>query len=392
MGKSINSTVFVKSNRKQLLISLIIASVAAGSLSFLYSVCKKLLSFFRKKVSAQDGVLMNRNPAHMSLIQSEVSSDLVANVAFHLQKYAGSQSQLSLEKYKKPKPGSLGIYLGPFASPATDIHTKSWAKRDVIILDPFQENAVITVTSLSDNFLKPRQIVGRIDLAVLLKPPPATQYLEQYCISSVDQILSVILTRFKSLNGSGNGFTGVLLCEWDVFPVSVLLELCHIITTLDLNVYLEVSPPDFLSSSKVLASESITGLVVRNGLILPNGERRDCFDMEKFRPTVKAFVSQACLRDFTVLMWETLDDDVSPSSAVLKRTYKWCNFYSAVPWVGSRSALFDDSLDVVEVEPLSAFDWLKETKVVELHEMWRNKRIVSCQISNAVCLQEQVFF
>ena len=306
----------------------------------------------------------------------------MANIAFHLQKYAGSRSQLSLEKYEKSKPSSLGIYLGPFKTPATGIESKSWAKRDVVILDPFQENAVIAVTSLSDSYLKPRQIVGRIDLAVLLRSPPTTRHLEPYCISSVDQILSVILTRFRSLNGSSNGFTGVLLAGWDVFPVPVLLELSHIITTLDLNVYLEASAPDFLSDSKVLASKSITGLVVRNGLIMPNGKRRDCFDMEKFRPTMKAFVSQACLRDFTVLMWETLDEDVLPSSAVVKRTYKWCNFYSAVPWVGSSSALFDDSLDVVEVEPLSAFDWLKEPKVVELHEMWRNKRTVSLNFWN----------
>ena len=306
----------------------------------------------------------------------------MTNVAFHLQKYAGSRSQLSLEKHEKSKPRSLGVYLGPFKSAATGIDTKSWAKRDVVILDPFQENAVITVTSLSDSYLKRRQVIGRIDMAALLKTPPAARHLEPYCISSVDQILSVILTRFRSLNGTSNGFTGVLFAGWDIFPLSVLLELSHIITTLDLNVYLEASAPEFLSDSKVLACESITGLVVRNGLINPNGERRDCFDMEKFRPTVKAFVSQACLRDFTVLMWETLDEDVEPSIAVLKRTYKWCDFYSAVLWVGSSTALYDDSLDVVEIEPLSAFDWLKEPIVVEFHEMWRNKRTVSFKFSS----------
>jgi hypothetical protein len=319
--------------------------------------------------------------ADSSFAQAEPSPGLTASIASHLQKYAGSRSQLSLEKCEKTKANSLGIYLGPFKSPATEYESRSWAKRDVVILDPFQENAVPTVTTFSDNFLRPRQIVGRIDLAALLDPPPTTRHLESYCISSLDQILSIILTRFKSLNGTGNGFTGVLLAGWDVFPVPVLLELSYVITTLDLNVYLETSAPEFLHDSKVLDSEAITGLIIRNGLLMPNGQRRDCFDMEKFRPTVKAFVSQACLRDFTVLMWETLDEDAMPSNAVLKRTYKWCSFYSAIPWIGSKLALYDDSVDVVEFEPLSAFDWLKEPRVVELHEIWRNKRTVSLNLA-----------
>jgi hypothetical protein len=287
---------------------------------------------------------------------------------------------LSLEKCDKTKAPSLGIYLGPFRSPVTDIGAKPWAKCDVIILDPFQENAIPTVTSLTDSFLSSREIIGRIELAALIKAPPANHHLQSYCISSLDQILSVILTRFKTFNGNNNGFTGVLLAGWDLFPAPVLLELCYVVTTLDLKIYLETSAPEFLEDSKILASEAISGLVIRNGLLFPNGDRRDCFDMEKFRPTVKAFVSQACLRDFAVFMWETLDETAVPSNAVLQRTYKWSSFYSAVVWVGSSKELYDDSADVAEFEPLSAFDWLKEPRVVELHEMWRSRRRVSLNI------------
>jgi len=66
-----------------------------------------------------------------------------------------------------------------------------------------------------------------------------------------------------------------------------------------------------------------------------------------------------------------------PSNAVLKRTYTWCSFYSALPWIGSNSALFDASINVVKFQPLSAFDWLKEHRVMELHDLWRNNRTVS---------------
>ena len=296
---------------------------------------------------------------------------------------------MSLEKCDKPKAGSLGIYLGPFKLGATGIEAKPWTKCDVVILDPFQENAVTTVTSLTESFLRNRQIVGRIDLATLLNAPPSACDMESYCIYSLDQILSIILTRFKSLNGSNNGFTGVLFAGWNVFPAPIVLELSYVITTLDLSVYIETSSPDFLQDPKILASDAITGLVIRNGLLFPNGERRDCFDMETLRPTVKAFVSQACLRDFTVFMWETLDGDIMPSNAILQRTYKWCNFYSALAWVGSKNALYDDSVEVVGHEPLSAFGWLKEPRVVELHEIWRSERTVSVTILEAHCLDRR---
>jgi hypothetical protein len=318
--------------------------------------------------------------ADKSPLQAETSAELALIVGSHLKKYAGSRSPLSREKCDKPKPGSIGIHLGPFKSEATGIEAEPWAKHDVIILDPFQDNAVTTVTSLSERFLRYRQIIGRIDLKTLLNPPPSGRNMEPYCISSLDQILSIILTRFKSLNGSNNGFTGILFAGWDVFPAPVLLELNYVISTLDLNVYLETSAPDFLHDPKILASDAITGLVIRNGLLFPNGQRRDCFDMEKFRPTVSAFVSQACVRDFTVFMWETLDEDVMPSNAILQRTYKWCNFYNTTAWVGSKNALYDESVEVVEHEPFSAFNWLKEPRVVELHEIWRNERTVSLTI------------
>jgi hypothetical protein len=272
---------------------------------------------------------------------------------------------------------SLGIYLGPFESPATEHVVKLFSNTDMVILDPLQLNVSATLDDVCGISGGPSHITGRLDLAILLKNPAHTRKLEAYLISSVDRIMSTVFSHFRALNGSNNGFNGILLAGWQIFPVPILNQLSAVLNSHGLDVYLETAAPDFLEDSKVLGAGSIAGLVIRNGLIHPNGERRDCFDMESLRVTVKAFVSQACLRNFTVLIWETLHDDVVPSNAVLRRTYTWCNFNSALLWIGSNKAVFDASVNAVKFEPLSAFDWLKEHRVMELHDLWRNNKKVS---------------
>lgn len=272
---------------------------------------------------------------------------------------------------------SLGIYLGSFDFPARQHVAKLFSNSDMVILDPLQPNISATLNDVCGISGAPRHITGRLDLEVLLKNPAHTRNLEAFFISSLDRIMGTVLTYFQSLDGGSNGFNGILVAGWEIFPIPILNQLSAVLNANGLNVYLETGAPDFLKDSNALGAESIAGLVIRNGLMHPNGDRRDCFDMESLRATVKAFVSQACLRSFTVLVWETLDDNVVPSNAVLKRTYTWCSFYSALPWIGSNSALFDASIKVVKFQPLSAFDWLKEHRVMELHDLWRHNRTVS---------------
>jgi len=299
----------------------------------------------------------------------------------HLQRFSASCSQLSsstsLEKVERLKPTSLGIYLGPFESPPTEHVVKLFSNTDMVILDPLQLNVSATLDDVCGVSGGPSHITGRLDLAILLKNPAHTRSLEAYFISSVDRIMSTVFSHFRALNGCSNGFNGILLAGWQIFPVPILNQLGAVLNSHGLDVYLEAAAPDFLQDSKVLGAESIAGLVIRNALLHPNGDRKDCFDMENLRVTVKAFISQACLRNFTVLVWETLHDDVMPSNAVLRRTFTWCSFNSALPWIGSSNALFDASVDVVKFEPLSAFDWLKEHRVMELHGLWRNNTPVS---------------
>lgn len=248
----------------------------------------------------------------------------------------------------------------------------------MIILDALQTGIAKALAELQNIPNKPSHIIGRLDLAAIIsKALPLELDSEQYFIHHLDRILSVILGQFHDAEGRSNGFTGILLVGWEMFPQQILHELSDVLYSMGLDVYLETSAPNFLEDSSVVAAESISGLVIRNGLLQANGERQDCFDMDSLKTTVKSFVSQACVRDFVTLAWETVNDDVVLSTAVLKRTYNWCGFYNVIPWIGPESAVSDAAVGVVPFEPLSAFAWLKEPRVMELHELWKNKRTVS---------------
>ena len=80
-----------------------------------------------------------------------------------------------------------------------------------------------------------------------------------------------------------------------------------------------------------------------NGTIMEDGERRDYFAMENMKTTTKTFVSQACLRPFLTMMWDTIDDDANVSHAIIRRAHMWCSYHGAIPYFSRRCALKDIS-------------------------------------------------
>jgi hypothetical protein len=185
--------------------------------------------------------------------------------------------------------------------------------------------------------------------------------------AAVEKVISLVSATFKD-----TAFSGVLIAGWEErFNLPVFKELASFLSGLGLDIYLETSPPDFLSDGRFLRMNSIAGVVVRNCTILPNGEKRDYFQMEKMQKTVKAFVAESCLRDFVVMAWETVDDKAYLSNATIKRSLQWSNFYSAMAWIGNNSSLTDANLNVPVAEPLGAFEWLKESRVMKVHDTWR---------------------
>lgn len=176
----------------------------------------------------------------------------------------------------------------------------------------------------------------------------------------------------------GQYFTGVLMAGWrELISIPLLNGLARLLSAYGLHVFLELGPPDFLDDVENLDFALFAGLIVRNGTILANGERRDFFDMDKMRTTTKAFFSQACQRSFITLMWDTINDGADLSHAVLRRAHMWCRYHGAIPFFTSRSAL-TDLHDVRSFqEPLAAFQWLKDRRVMGVHDKYRVTRTVS---------------
>ncbi|CAL3973371.1 unnamed protein product [Diplocarpon coronariae] len=347
------------------LISLGLASIAVGVSYIIFLLARKSWKSLRRERGS--------------------SPHFRARAARRLQRYTSritpepESEKLLLREARKPS--SLGVYLGPFESPISEAQASVLSGRDMLVLDPLQAHVKQALQSISGHGATPRRFVGRLDLRSVLNVSAPSEQLERLILPSLDRVMSMVSVAFREadVDGGNGGFTGTLLAGWEGFPSPVLHELCRAIATFGLEIYIETSAPDFLIDGEVLASNAIAGLVIRDGLVLADGERRDCFGMKPLRTTIKAFVSQSSVRDFHVFVWETVRDDVVVSNAVLKRTFAWCNYYSIVSWIGPEKALVDASVAAVEaaVEPLSAFAWLKEPKTMELHEMWRNRREVS---------------
>jgi hypothetical protein len=203
------------------------------------------------------------------------------------------------------------------------------------------------------------------------------EHKESALLHGVDVISQKLNDVFEQTNGCRH-LRGILLAEWrERLPVSMLDLVAKLISSHDLEVYLQVDPPEFLEGDGSPTLSLFSGLVVRNATILPNGELRDFFQMEKMKSTTKAFVSESCNRRFLVMMMETVDDDVHLSHAVLRRCYMWCGYHGALPWIGRDAYITDATKSGSFAEPLAAFQWLKDRKVMDVHDVFRKTKNVS---------------
>lgn len=294
--------------------------------------------------------------------QSRERKEVVPDeVTDHLAHFAGQHLTLPDSRSGKRKVSSFGVYLGDFHYPLTVDESRLLQEWDLLIVDPFAEGT-LTAISTAEN----TRFLGRVNLRLLKGATGST-------ITAIENITGGIRQGFNAAN-----FSGILLAEWETaFSPSVLKQLIWALKRAGLEVYLETAPPSFLSDGKILRDECISGLVLRNASIMLNGEKRDYFQMTTLRNTIKAFVAEACMRDFVVMSWETVDNNVVLSNAVIRRALQWCNFYSVLTWIGPKRALTDASVNINVLEPISAFGWLKDSQVMAIHDIWRSNTAIS---------------
>ena len=262
------------------------------------------------------------------------------------------------------------MYLGEFSDPPTESQIKLLAQWDLLIFDPLRAGVVEVM--LCGRYSLPSQALARLDVSIIARNSSTD------AIVSITKWLTDLMESCKVISSYRNVISGVLISNWESHvSVPLLREFLWLVDSLGLCAYLEAAAPLFLIDTKLANLDEVKGIVIRNGTISATGEERDAFQMSAMRPTIKAFVSQACLRRFVVLLWETLDNGVLPPNAVLKRSYQWSRFYNTIPWVGSQAALESAEQSLLQTEPLGAFDWLKELKVMQIHNKWRTNRAVS---------------
>jgi hypothetical protein len=273
-----------------------------------------------------------------------------------------------------PKPASFGVYLGPLPRPANSEVQTLLNRYDLLVLDPSQHGVLST---LADRSVKlPPHVVARLDLYQMLSVESMKN--ENQLFRSLERILAAIQDTLLRKPGEQSAFTGISLAGWhNLMSTPLLNALAQYLSQLGLNVYLEVVPPHFMDGMKRPDFSLFAGVIVRNGTILPNGEVRDYFQMEKMKSTVREFVSQSCLRQFIVMMWDPVDDRIEVSHAVVKRAYTWCSYHGSLLWVGSIASQTHPESNFAVLEPLSAFQWLKEQKVMDIHDAYRTTRLVS---------------
>jgi hypothetical protein len=268
-------------------------------------------------------------------------------------------------------PKSFGVFLGSFNNPPTPNQARLLSQWNMIVLDPLQSGVLDALTSTCNS----THILGRLEVNRVVKSEgrPGTAGI----IDSLASIAETLDTSFRRRQDTESRFTGVLLAKWETnLPSIIFNELIKYIISRGLEVYLEISPPDFLTEKQCRDIDLglVSGIVCRNGTILPNGDRRNFFQMAESRLTLRALAAQSLMSGSLVMMWETIDDHVKLDHSVIKRSFTWCTFNSVISWIGPQSALLDTEVAAtksVTTEPMGALMWLKNEELIKAHDIWR---------------------
>lgn len=270
------------------------------------------------------------------------------------------------------KPTSFGVYLGLLNDPITEEEVQILSQWDTVVLD-YCEPGILEAVRDDSIPMGPR-IIARLDLLQVINFATETEL----DMSRAIYIISWIVQQTLRIPDQCRYFTGVLIAGWRArISIPLLNGIVKLLAAYGLQVFLEVGCPDFLDGVEKLDYKLFDGLIVRNGTIKANGERRDFFEMDKMKTTTKAFVSQACQRQFITMMWDTIEDNADLSHAVVRRAHMWCNYHGAVPYFARQRALTNVHDIRSCEEPLAAFQWLKDRRVMNVHEKYRTTRVVS---------------
>lgn len=264
------------------------------------------------------------------------------------------------------EPSSFGVYLGALNTPLTKEEAKVLSQWDAVVLD-YSAPGVLEAVNNQDARLGSR-IIARLDLR---RVSHFASVNEDSSLETVNIIFEIIQQKLRRPN-QRRYFTGVLVSEWREHISTPLLNgLAKLFSAHGLDVYIEVSSPNFLDGIEGLDLSVLAGSVVRNATLLMNGDRADFFEVDKLKSMIKAFASKACQRPPLILVWDVIEDNVNLSHAVVKRAHKWCRHQGVVFYLTRQRALTNVADIMFYGEPLASFQWLKDQRVMNVHEQFR---------------------
>ncbi|RMZ88309.1 hypothetical protein DV736_g4460, partial [Chaetothyriales sp. CBS 134916] len=340
---------------EKLLGGLLVASTVLGLLYLMYRVCILLRKTYNKR--------KNRKTIPPAVIR-------------YLHELKGSTTQLASQKSTSHNPRTFGVYLGSFGATPSKAEIRLLSQWELIIVDPSQPGVYQALASSRST-----QKVARIDVLAII--PPSSRRQEKDHLEHLTFVVQHIKSSFARSEEYGSSLTGVLIANWQShFSPRVCNGLIHFADCLGLAVYLEMSPPSYMMEDehKSLDLETVSGVVLRNATILPNGDRRNYYQMIEMLESLRSLARQSTIRPSIVMAWEVLDDAVQLDHAVAKRSFNWCRFNCAMSWIGPESALTDAQTAIERTiggEPLGAMMFLKDDETVVLHDTWRFNDTIS---------------
>lgn len=295
-----------------------------------------------------------------------------AAISRYLDRLSKEAQPLSVERHAGKDLQSFGVFLGSLSNPPTPDQTQLLQQWDITVLDPTQEGVL---SSLSTQRTA-SYTLGRLDVRGLANSERASDNDE--VIQALEVVSQTLRTHFKQSQDAQSPFNGVLLADFLAhFQPVVLNALVKYINQLGIDVWLELSPPAYMTEQQCRDIDMlpIRGFIYRNATISPDGSSRNYFQMTEMRTAMRAIASQKSMGGTTIAMWETIDNGVELSHDVIHRTFKWCNYRSARCWIAPRAALCDATVATARTiteEPLGALMWMKGNEVTEAHNVWRS--------------------
>ncbi|KAL3459331.1 hypothetical protein BJX64DRAFT_301426 [Aspergillus heterothallicus] len=287
-----------------------------------------------------------------------------------------TSAPLRIREVPGKKLNSFGMYLGDIADPPTPAQKHLLSQWDIVVLNPFAQG----VAGSAQDHCGSARVLGRLDVQSCLGDNATCT--NGRVLESLDMIVDCLRLYFRSQDMQSTPFHGVLLSRWEGhFNPAVLGQLLDYINTIGLVIWLDISSdrPIDMNQYHSLNMSHIDGIVYHNATISPDGIHRDYFQMTQVRSIMKIFAGQKPSGSFNFAICEVVEDIVAIAHPTLRRTLKWCNYNSAMSWIGPQSALSDAGIAVsktVAKEPLSALAWLRDDAVARIHDRWRSNDVI----------------